>query len=278
MLALSNFAAQAALPVEPAAADNPAPVRVTAGTGDLPPIPRGKSTVMGGEIRSVDPVRDQFTLKVFGGHPVKILFDERTQVYENGKRVDLLDLHPAAHASIETTLDGTKIFALRIHTLTELPEGETRGRVQSYNAHTGELTIDAAQSKQGITLKVPADVSVKNVSQMAGTSRPGSLSDITRGSLIDVTFRSSSSGHGEASHIDVLATPGASFVFSGSLTSVNSHAGRMVLVDSDDGQTYQIAYDPSHFHISHDLHQGSHVKISTTFDGSKYVASEITME
>jgi len=45
---------------------------------NLPPIPTGKSTVIGGEIRSVDPVRDQVTLKVFGGNDtMKVLFDER---------------------------------------------------------------------------------------------------------------------------------------------------------------------------------------------------------
>ena len=50
----------------------------------LPPAPRGKSTIIGGEIRRVDPVRDELTLRVFGQHPVKILFDDRTQVYLDG--------------------------------------------------------------------------------------------------------------------------------------------------------------------------------------------------
>ena len=39
---------------------------VSSGLSSLPPIPKGKSTVMGGVIHDVDPVRDQFTLKVFG--------------------------------------------------------------------------------------------------------------------------------------------------------------------------------------------------------------------
>ena len=36
-------------------------------SGDLLAMPRGKSTVIGGMISGVDPVRDQLTLKVFGG-------------------------------------------------------------------------------------------------------------------------------------------------------------------------------------------------------------------
>ena len=58
----------------------------------LPPIPPGKSTVIGGAIHDVDPVRDQFMLKVFGGKSMKILFDERTQVYRDGKKTPLRDL------------------------------------------------------------------------------------------------------------------------------------------------------------------------------------------
>src|ERR1039458_5077970 len=50
----------------------------------LPPTPRGKSTVIGGAIRGVDRVRDQFTLNVFGGRTLKVLFDERTQIYRDG--------------------------------------------------------------------------------------------------------------------------------------------------------------------------------------------------
>src|ERR1700741_685871 len=33
----------------------------------LPALPKGKSTVIGGAIRSVDAVRDQLTLKIFDG-------------------------------------------------------------------------------------------------------------------------------------------------------------------------------------------------------------------
>jgi hypothetical protein len=58
----------------------------------LPPAPQGKSTILGGAIKSVDPVRDQLTLKIYGQRPTKILFDERTQVYRDGKPVSLHDL------------------------------------------------------------------------------------------------------------------------------------------------------------------------------------------
>src|SRR5438445_8913653 len=54
----------------------------------------GRSTVMGGEIQKVDLVRDQLALKVAGGHSINILFDERTQVYHDGKKMSVLNLRP----------------------------------------------------------------------------------------------------------------------------------------------------------------------------------------
>src|ERR1039458_1630011 len=115
----------------------------------LPPRPRGKSTVIGGAIRGVDTVRDQFTLNVFGGRTLKVLFDERTQVYRDGARSALRDLQPGDHVSVETVLDGTTPFARRhplflggpaaglwarsFHLLSAGREGECQGQVLNYN-------------------------------------------------------------------------------------------------------------------------------------------------
>src|ERR1700733_119541 len=90
----------------------------------LPPLPSGKTTIFGGEIRSVDPVLDQLTLNVYGARPMRMLFDERTEVYRDGKKISLRDLGATEHASIETTLDGIKVFAVSIHILSHMPEGE----------------------------------------------------------------------------------------------------------------------------------------------------------
>src|SRR5580693_3105973 len=53
----------------------------------LPAAPAVKSTIFGGEIRNIDSVRDVLTLKVYGESPMKILFDERTQVFLDGKQI-----------------------------------------------------------------------------------------------------------------------------------------------------------------------------------------------
>src|SRR5579863_3285059 len=85
--------------------------RKSEGPADLPPGPRGNSTVIGGAIRGVDLVRDQFTLNVFGGRTMKVLFDQRTQVYRDGAKTAPRDLRIGEHVSVETMLDGTAVFA-----------------------------------------------------------------------------------------------------------------------------------------------------------------------
>jgi len=233
---------------------------------------------MGGEIRDVDPVRDQFTLKVFGGQSIKILFDERTQVFRDGARIPLLNLRREDHASVETTLDGTKIFALRIHMLSQLPEGEYRGLVLSYNPQTGELTINVALSQKPITLRVPADTPMVRAGQEASSAQQPGPSNLAPGSLVDVKFKGGAGGHGVVTHVDILAIPGSAFVFSGSVSFLDVHAGRLVLVDPRDNQSYEVAFDPSQFPVSHELHEGSAVRVTTTFDGRRYMASEITIK
>ena len=136
----------------------------------LPPPPSGKSTVIGGVIRSVDPVRAQLTLKVFGGQTLKIIFDERTLFYRDGVRAPLRDLGPDNHASVETVLDGTDIFARSIHTLSRSPEGESQGQVLSYNPGTGELTVSAGLAHEPIQLRVLAGTPIVRVGQAASGS------------------------------------------------------------------------------------------------------------
>ena len=245
-------------------------------SGSLSPIPPGKSTVIGGAIRNVDPVRDQFTLKVFGGRSMKILYDERTQVFRDGTRIPLRDLGAEDHASIQTVLDGTNVFAVSIHMLSRSPEGEVQGQVVDYNKVTGVLTVNDPLVREPIRLQVPAGTAVVRV----GRSSPSAASgpeDLRAGTLVDVKFTPGNQGRGVTSQISILAAPGSAFVFSGEVSLIDLHAGRLVLVDPRDEQRYRISLDPSRFPSSRDLHPGSHVTVNADFDGAQYVARSITV-
>ncbi len=268
-------AATQSTPADTGAKGAPQP---SAALGELPPPPPGKSTVIGGEIRAINPVMDEITLKVFGGQSMKILFDERTKVYVNGKRIPVLDLRPSEHASVETTLDGSKVFALRIHMLTQLPEGDARGQVIGYDPGNGRLRISSTLSQRMVTLTVPPNTPVVRTGQTVFTSGGGGAADLTPGALVDVKFEGNGQGAGVATHIDVLATNGATFVFSGVLTYFDIGAGRLTIDDPRDNQSYEVYFDPAEFSQSSQLHQGSHLRVTASFDGSRYTATAITIE
>lgn len=244
---------------------------------NLPPIPRGKSTVLGGQIARVDPVMDQLLLKVYGGKPVKILFDERTKVYRDGKRVPLLELGAARHASVQTALDGASVFAISIHILSAQPEGEYQGRVLSFNPDNGILVLTSAPDRPPFRLMVTNQTAFKRLGQEAFSSVQSGPADLAPGSLVEVQFDSNNSGRGMATEVSVLASPGASFIFSGTVSELNLAAGTLVLVDPRDNKSYGISFDPS-APVSGQMRIGQHVRISAAYDGHKYVATEMTIE
>jgi hypothetical protein len=253
------------------------PANAPSGLPDIPPMPKGKSTIMGGSIRDLDPVRDQFTLNVYGIKPLKILFDERTQVFRDGKRISLRELTPSKHVSVQTTLDDGRVFALSIHILTQLPQGDYQGQVVSYDPQSGELVLSAAQGGAPFRLLVTTDTSFERQGQSAFSSQQTGSTDLAPGALVSIRFDPDPKGKGIARQITVLATPGSTFVFSGSVTALNMPAGVLVMVDPRYNMSYQISFDP-HTANAQSLHVGQHVRISADYDGRRYVATEIAPE
>ncbi len=242
-------------------------------------MPRGKSTVIGGTISAVDPIKDQLTLKVFGGgRPMKVLYDERTQVYRDGVKTSLRDLRINDHASVETMLDGTTVFARSVHMLSRSPEGECQGQVVSYDAGTGELTVSESLSPESIKLRVPPGTAIVRQGQAASAPGNSGVSDLVKGTLISATFSSDNDnrGRGIAHRIAILATPGSEISFSGSVTFLDLRSNQFVVADND--QSYKIVFDPAAFPAAHNLHEGANVKVTAEFDGNRYVARAITID
>ena len=248
----------------------------TADFSAMPSMPKGKSTVLGGQITRLDPVLDQFTLRVFGERPLKILFDGRTQVYRNGVRIPLRDLRSEEHASVQTVLEGPNIFAISIHMLSDLPQGQCRGNVLDYNRETRELTIGTSMSNEPVRLILREDTPVVRQGQGSFTARSGGEADLVNGALVSATFDAGEKGRAVANRVTVLAEPGSNFAFSGKLSSLDMHAGLLVLVDPRDQKSYQISFEPQRFPESEALRVGDQVRVSASFDGTRYEAAEMT--
>ncbi len=238
----------------------------------LPPMPPGKATVIGGRIGSLDPVRDQFTLKVYGGQSIKVLYDPRTQLYRDGVRAPLRSLRPDERASVETTLDGTSVFALRIHMLSETPEGECRGQVAGREANLLRVRCDLTGDP--VAFLLPAGVPVVRMSQIAGSpAAQAAVSDLTSGALVSVVFKPGPRGQGLATKVAIEAAPGASFVFTGELVLLDVHAGKLVVAEGD--ASYAISFDAGQLPESGALRQGERVTVTANFDGKGYIATAL---
>jgi len=243
----------------------------------MPAAPQGKSTVIGGVIRDVDPLQDQISLKVYGGHPMNILFDQRTRVYRDGVQAPLSDLHPEEHASVETVLDGDNIFALSVHMLSHAPEGDCQGQVLGFDPRDGDLTVRNRLSGETVHLRVPANTPIQRVGQPSFSSSSPGASDLMHGALLSIQFQADNRGGGVANHIAILATPGAAFDFAGDVTYLDMHAAYIALRDSQDQKTYTIYFDPARFPQSRQMHVGSHVVLSAGFNGQHYVVNSLTI-
>lgn len=247
----------------------------TADFSTVPAMPQGKSTVLGGQIRDVDPVLDQFTLHIFGERPLKILFDERTQIYRNGKKIALRELRPEEHASVQTVLEGPKIFAISIHMLSDIPQGECQGHVLDYDPATRELTIGSSLSRDPIRIWLRENTPVTREGQGSFASASAGQADLVNGSLVAVMFDADEKGKAVASRVTVLARPGSKFAFSGRLSGLDMHAGVLVIEDPRDRKSYQISFDPARIPATQTLHIGDPVRVSASFDQTRYTAVDI---
>lgn len=236
------------------------------------PVPKGTVTLMGGIIETVDPVRDQLVLKNFGGGHTRVLFDERTRIYVDGAPSgNFRDLRRGERIHLDTVPDGAKLFAQGIFLLRKAAVMESSGQVLSYKAGTGELTMTDSALAEPVKVRVLPNTVISHKNQTI------SAANIGQGSLINVAFQMGPDGRATARTISVVAKRGDIFTFSGRVLHLDIARRLAVLEDPDDRKTYEIYFDSGRLQAGDNLHEGSNASISATFDGSRYVANDVTM-
>lgn len=239
---------------------------------DLPTLPAGKATVLGGTIRSVDHLRDRMILQIYGGGRTVVIFDARTRVYRDGKAASLDDLKNGDRIYADTVLDGTKIFARKI-SLATLPAsiGRADGQVVSFEPTTGQLTLRDSLSLAPLRLNVTAGTVILR------EDRPASPAELRPGALVAAVFLPGSEGHITVRQISILASPGTEFTFAGRVEHLDLHRGLLVLLDPRDNKSYEMHIDPSLRSLPRQLREGSDVTVAAGFDGRRYAAKSITL-
>lgn len=235
----------------------------------MPALPRGKATLIGGTIQRLDRVRDQITLGVYGGGKMKILFDPRTRIYSGTAEARASDLKVGQRVSLDTMLDGTTIFARTIRLKASASQGETQGVV--VNSSASELTIRDAISP------TPVKVRLNSSTKVMDGDRVVAPSELLADTLVAVKFNSEADGHDVAREISILALPGSHYTFQGQIVGLDLSKGMLVMNSTTDRKTYEIYLDPA-TPPDVNLHVGAVVTVDANFEGSRYVARNLSID
>jgi hypothetical protein len=237
---------------------------------DLPSLPPSKASLIGGTIAKLDRVRDQITVQVFGGGKMKIAFDPRTHIYQNGAQASASDLHPGDRIYVDTILDGSTVFAKTIR-LKSTSAGESQGVVVSYRSDKGELVVRDMLSPR------PLKIHLTSQTRLIHGDHDARASELAAGTLVAVKFGPQQDGSDVAREVSVLAVPGARFTFVGIVTAVDFRLGLIVLTSSIDHKTYELSFDPSLTTVEDNLRPGADITVLARFDGRRYVARTVTV-
>ncbi len=238
---------------------------------DLPRLPQEKATLIGGTVERLDRVRDQITVRVFGGGRMNVLFDPRSRVYRGATQATIADLKVGERVYLDTILDGSTVFARSIRLKTSPALGESQGVVLNYSSDRGELSIRDAISP------TPVRVRLNSSTRFLQGDRTVPASMLSEGSLVAVKFGSEGSGHDVAREISILALPGSRYTFAGQIMHIDLRTGLLVIKSSTDHKTYEVYLDPS-LPPDDTLQAGAVVTVVANFEGSRYVARNIKIE
>jgi hypothetical protein len=241
---------------------------------DLPALSPKNTSLVGGTIRKLDRVKNQLTVEVFGGGKMTVFFDTRTHIFQDGIPASAAEMHKGDRVYVDTILNNSTIFARNIRLKTDAPAGISQGVVVSYNRDKGELIVRDALSPEPLKLRVGSQTRLtdraRNVSAAA--------TDLVPGTLVTIKFGSQARENLDtATEISILASPGANFTFAGHVIGLDLRTGLLVLKNATDGKSYDIYLDPATVAVNEKLQLASEVIVLTRFDGSRYVASSVTV-
>src|SRR5207302_5298802 len=166
---------------------------------DLPSLPPSKASLIGGTIDKLDRIRDQITVQIFGGGRMRIAFDPRTRIYNNGVPGSASDLRQGDRIYIDTILDGSTVFAKTIRLKSTASAGETQGVVVSYRRDKGELVVRDMLSPR------PLKIRVTSQTRVIQGDRSARASELAPGTLVAVKFGAQRDGSDVAREVSVLA-------------------------------------------------------------------------
>lgn len=235
---------------------------------DLPPLPQGKLTLMGGTVGKIDPITNRLQLRDFGGGKTNIVFDLRTKILRNGTPATVKDIQPGHRVYVDTMLNGDQIFAKTIRLETSIDQGDARGQVVTVDAARGVLELREEVAPEPFQFRLTPQTAI----MMKG--RRANASQVLPGALVRIKFAAGASGS-LVREIQVLANPGEIFTFVGKITFLDLRLKRFAIANQTDHETYEIALERVGTSQVRGLRVGSNTVVKTVFDGKNYQAQSI---
>ena len=242
--------------------------RVVGDPLEPPPLPNTKATLIGGVVEKIDRVRDRITLRPFGGNKMKLVYDERTHFYRNGVETTFAGVKKGDRIYVDTQLDGPIVFARNVRVRNEQEPADARGQIVSVEGD--HLGVRDELSGQVVNFSTNGNTKVVKGGQ------PSSMAAVKEGSLVTIKFTPDRADRGAAQEISLIAAPGDTFVFSGRVTHLDLGHGSLAVQNQSDNRNYDITFDPSAGNHD-DLGVGQDVTVNAMFDGTRYMAKDITV-
>jgi hypothetical protein len=236
---------------------------------EVPPMPAGKVSLIGGSVKSVDTVRNRLTLAVFGGGTMKFRFDERTHVYKDGVETTYGSIKKNQRVYVDSMLDEGKLFARNIRVQTQLQRADAIGQIVEYDEEEGIITLRDQLSAQPVAIRISGNTQFEN------KGAAGSRNDVREGSLVEVTFSPERANRGVAEKISVIATPGMRFLFVGRVTHLDLKDEEISVENRTDQRTYDLMLTGDD--LPEELVVGSDVRIEATFKADGYEADTVQL-
>ncbi len=236
------------------------------------PLPKGDpATLVGGTADKVDRIRNRVVIQPFGGGKrMDIRFDDRSHFFRDGRETTILGIKKGDRVYADTMLVDGKVFAKNLRVQTSGIPAEARGQVRLYDASTGRVVLQDNLTSQLVYITVSPTTPV---TRQFGSA---SAADLKPGTLIDVVFAPGRK-IGDARQINILAQPGANYMFVGRVTNVNMSSGTLAVENQSDNKNYEIHFDPRKMDQRELLVIGAEVAANTVFDGKTYTAQTMTV-
>jgi hypothetical protein len=270
MLIAGCAQSQVAMPAtSPAATYDAGPPQAAAVADNLSSArtPGGKVSLVRGVLKRLDPIHDQLLIHAFGGGDVRIAFDPRTQLVTENARTHLISIPAGSVVSVDTVIDGGKLFALSVRTGPSNAV-ELNGQVVRYDAAKSQLTVRDPMSPENVSLRITPSTIVVNRGQRA---LPQALSP---GMLVRVQL---SPTRNAAKNVEILAESGSSFTFEGRIVAVDLRSRVLAVSNNSDQSVHELAIGSLDDVSLGLLREGADVSIQAEFDGDRYNARTVTL-